>query len=44
VGQLFEPIGPKALIIVLEVVMVLALLLFVGILRYSAQWEAERLQ
>jgi fucose permease len=44
VGQLFEPVGPKALIIVLEVVMVLALLLFIGILRFSAQREANRLQ
>jgi fucose permease len=42
VGQLFEPVGPKALIIVLEVVMVLALLLYIGIIRYSANWKAER--
>jgi FHS family Na+ dependent glucose MFS transporter 1 len=42
VGQLFEPVGPEALIIVLEVVMVLALLLFVGIIRYSARRKSER--
>lgn len=42
VGQLFEPVGPKALIIVLEVVMVLALLLFFGIIRYSAKWEKKK--
>ncbi|MBN2045563.1 MAG: MFS transporter [Anaerolineales bacterium] len=41
VGQLFEPVGPQSLIIVLEVAVVLALALFLGITRYSRQFKDE---
>ncbi len=39
VGQLFEPVGPKALIIVLEVVLVLALVLLLYMLRYARRFK-----
>jgi FHS family Na+ dependent glucose MFS transporter 1 len=41
VGQMFESVGPQSLIIVVEVVMVSALLLFLFISRYSKQFKQE---
>jgi FHS family Na+ dependent glucose MFS transporter 1 len=43
VGQMFESVGPQSLIIVVEVVMVLALLLYFGINHYSKQFKDQSL-
>lgn len=39
VGQLFESVGPEALIMMLALAMGLALMLFLGITRYSRRFE-----
>jgi fucose permease len=41
VGQMFETVGPQSLMIVVEGVLILALLLFLVIIRYSKQFREK---